>query len=231
MLAVIPTSISHPVSSKQRTIFSSFIPVPHKHTHLVRPKLKKIKFNYILTITLRCKNLQQKVCFFSFFVCASFILPFRLVTLQSRTVREHGTINQMSKRRTWWCHDINFWIKSKSKGTIVTFSGLPSRCKRPWTWLSRSPKWSKIPDATKKERQMACFVKSQCQKRRGTLPHLPHIIQISKNYQNKEIPSKNKRVPTFSLVSHEVDGKMATEKNPIKIAIIITQGNGSLINF
>ena len=157
-MLVIPTSISHPVSSKQRTIFSSFTCATQTHTPgQTKTEKKKKKFNYILTVTLRCKNLQQKVCF-SFFVCASFILPFRLVTLQSRTVREHGTINQMSKRRTWWCHDINFWIKSKSKGTIVTFSGLPSRCKRPWTWLSRSPKWSKIPDATKK-RQMACFVK------------------------------------------------------------------------
>lgn len=90
----------------------------------------------------------ESICF-SFFVCVYLLLPFRLVTLASRTVREHGTTSQMSKMAHVMMSRHQFKVKIERDNR--NFSGLPTRFKEPWTWLSRSPKWSKTPDATKKE--------------------------------------------------------------------------------
>lgn len=115
-MLVKPTSISHPVSGKQPAFF--FLPTHIATlTHLVRLKPKQI---IIFQPSPWDANPPQHKSTFSLFVSFLPSLPFRLVTLHSRVVREHFIINQMSKFSTWWCH-INLKVKIERNNLSFLF--------------------------------------------------------------------------------------------------------------
>lgn len=115
-MLVKPTSISHPVSGKQPAFF--FLPTHIATlTHLVRLKPKQI---IIFQPSPWDAKPPQHKSTFSLFVSFLPSLPFRLVTLHSRVVREHFIINQMSKFSTWWCH-INLKVKIERNNLSFLF--------------------------------------------------------------------------------------------------------------